>query len=106
MNANEVLKLIEAGFTKEEILNLESGVIETKPEQPEAKPEQPEAKPEQPETKPENAETVSRLDDIISKLETVTSTIQANALKNTNLPDLPPVDDYLASIIDPQHRTS
>ena len=99
MNANEVLKLIEAGFTKEEILNLESGVIETKPEQPEAKPEQPE-------TKPENAETVSRLDDIISKLETVTSTIQANALKNTNLPDLPPVDDYLASIIDPQHRTS
>ena len=110
MTVNEIMRLLDAGYTKEEIAALTSDpepkpALEEKPE-PEQKPE-PEEKPE-PEPKPEPAEdqTGARLDALEKSIASLIKTIQVSNVNNKNIPTLPTdstkiVDDAMASIIRP-----
>ena len=100
MTVNEIMRLLDAGYTKEEIAAL------TSDPEPEQKPE-PEEKPE-PEPKPEPAEdqTGTRLDALEKSIASLIKTIQVSNVNNKSIPTLPAdstkiVDDAMASIIRP-----
>ena len=130
MTVNEIMRLLDAGYTKEEIAALTSEpkpapevkpdpkpAPEVKPDPkpaPEVKPEPkpaPEVKPEPkpaPEVKPEPAEdqTGARLDALEKSIASLIKTIQVSNVNNKNIPTLPTdstkiVDDAMASIIRP-----
>ena len=109
MTINEIMKLLDAGYTKEEIAALEAPEPEVKTD-PEPAPE-PEVKtdPEPaPEVKPAPAEdqTGNRLDALEKSIASLIKTIQVSNVNNKNIPTLPSdstkiVDDAMASIIRP-----
>ena len=118
MTVDQIMKLLDAGYTKEEIAALTSNpepAPEVKPEPepaPEVKPEPepaPEVKPEpSPEVKPEPAEdqTGVRLDALEKSIASLIKTIQVSNVNNKNIQTLPTdstkiVDDAMASIIRP-----
>ncbi len=92
MTTNELLELVRAGFTKEEIAQLAKA--ETKPT--EKKEPEPEKKPEQGEKKtdPVNTTLEQKFDKLMEKLE-------ASNFMNANQPKEETVDDIIASIINP-----
>lgn len=107
MTINEIMKLLDAGYTKEEIAALEAPEPEVKTD-PEPAPE-PEVKPEPAsEVKPDPAEdqTGNRLDALEKSIASLIKTIQVSNVNNKNIPTLPSdstkiVDDAMASIIRP-----
>lgn len=110
MTVDQIMKLLDAGYTKEEIAAMTSDP-EPKPA-PEEKPEpeqkqEPEEKPE-PEPKPEPAEdqTGARLDALEKSIASLIKTIQVSNVNNKHVQTLPSdstkiVDDAMASIIRP-----
>lgn len=92
MTTNELLELVRAGFTKDEIAQLAKA--ETKPA--EKKEPEPEKKPEQKEKKtdPVNTTLEQKFDMLMKKLE-------ASNFMNANQPKEETVDDIIASIINP-----
>lgn len=108
MTVDQIMKLLDAGYTKEEIAAMTSDP-EPKPapeEKPEQKPE-PEEKPE-PEPKPEPAEdqTGARLDALEKSIASLIKTIQVSNVNDKHIQTLPNdstkiVDDAMASIIRP-----
>lgn len=92
MTTNELLELVRAGFTKEEIAQLAKA--ETK--EPEKKEPEPEKKPEQGEQKtdPVNTTLEQKFDMLMEKLN-------AGAFLGANQPKEETVDDIIASIINP-----
>ena len=118
MDIKDLMKLIDAGFTKEEIMKLSNNSIygesvqknvqeET---QTESKQEETKTESKQEETKTESKQeetktsTESRLDEIISGLKKVTETMQKTAVQNSRQPEAPSMDDFLATIIDPTYK--
>lgn len=107
MNINDLMKLLDAGYTKEEISALEAPAPEAKPEPVPA----PEAKPEAaPEAKLEAApapEAEPTLADVLKQVAKLTATIQANALAQTQIagqPKAPTAEDMIAQIIRPTRK--
>ena len=112
MTVNEIMRLLDAGYTKEEIAALTSDPEPEQKPEPEEKPEpeqkpEPEEKPE-PEPKPEPAEdqTGTRLDALEKSIASLIKTIQVSNVNNKSIPTLPAdstkiVDDAMASIIRP-----
>lgn len=110
MTVNEIMRLLDAGYTKEEISVLTSDpepVPEVKPEPEPAPEEKPEPEPA-PEVKPEPAEdqTGARLDALEKSIANLIKTIQVSNVNNKHVPTLPDdstkiVDDAMASIIRP-----
>lgn len=104
MTVNEIMRLLDAGYTKEEIAALTSDSEPT----PEVKPE-PEVKadPEPaPEPEPTADQTGARLDALEKSIASLIKTIQVSNVNNKNIQTLPTdstkiVDDALASIIRP-----
>lgn len=92
MTTNELLELVRAGFTKDEIAQLAKA--ETKPA--EKKEPEHEKKPEQgkPETDPVPTTLEQKFDKLMEKLE-------ASNFMNANQPKEETVDDIIASIINP-----
>lgn len=92
MTTNELLELVRAGFTKDEIAQLAKA--ETKPE--EKKEPEPEKKPEQGEQKTDPVSTTleQKFDMLMEKLE-------ASNFMNAKQPKEETVDDIIASIINP-----
>ena len=113
MEINDIFKLIDAGFTKEEILKLASMKVtinagDTKPAEPTPAPAEDTPAPAEPtpapaEPTPAPAED-TRLDDVIKGLQKVTETMQKTALQNTRQPEPESVDDILAKIINPTYN--
>ena len=110
MTVNEIMRLLDAGYTKEEIAALTSDpepAPEVKPE-PEPAPEvKPEPEPA-PEVKPEPAEdqTGARLDALEKSIASLIKTIQVSNVNDKHIQTLPNdttkiVDDAMASIIRP-----
>ena len=110
MTIDQIMKLLDAGYTKEEIATLTSDpepAPEVKPD-PEPAPEvKPEPEPA-PEVKPEPAEdqTGARLDALEKSIASLIKTIQVSNVNNKNIQTLPTdstkiVDDAMASIIRP-----
>ena len=109
MTVNEIMKLLDAGYTKEEITALEAPAPEASPEaEPEVKPE---AKPEvKPEAKPEAApaqDAEPTLADVLKQVAKLTATIQANALAQTQIAGQQKAltaEDMIAQIIRPTRK--
>ena len=106
MNAESILKLVDAGFTHDEILALAGTAQPTEAEPPkdEAPAVQPEPAPEpvQPAADP-NAE---RYDQLLEAMQKLTGAIQAgNILNSSNRedPQLSP-EDILAEVVNPKPK--
>ena len=84
MKIDEIMKLIDAGFTRDEII-----ALETPAEAPEEKPEEaPEEKPEEVKT-PLPEEYASALNGILDSFKAVAKEIKAANILNSNMPEVP-----------------
>ena len=101
-----VLKLIDAGYTKEEIAALTAEPAEKTPA-PEAKPAEPtpapEAKPAEPTPAPEAKPAETQYDILVKKLEEISNRIITNNINVDTMNGTPgkTVDDILANVINP-----
>ena len=89
LKLNDIIKLSESGFTKDEIQQMIQAEIE--------EGANPQETPETPETDPVN-EKINKLADSIDKLGTLL--IQSN-INNSNMPEPQSAQDILATIINP-----
>ena len=116
MNSKDLMKLVAAGFTKEEILQIASASVyapASEPEAPAPEPEAPAPEPAAPAPEPEapapepvdnSTELLNVMQGLTSQMNTLTRALQAsNILRaeqaGTGKPDK--VDDILATIINP-----
>ena len=103
MTFEQLMKLLDAGFTKAEIMAL-NGTPAPAP-QPEPEPEpapapQPEPEPQpEPAPAPQNDQAA-----ILAKLEELNQTIIRSNINNSRQPDTESVDDILATIIRPTFK--
>ena len=125
MNAQDIIKLVEAGFTHDEIIALEQGPIPVEPV-PAATPT-PEPVPEPtnepapapapapatvpdpvPDQKPNQPDPVYLITELSKQVAQLTSAVQANAIQNSSLPGglpkMPDAADTLAEIIRPTRK--
>ena len=107
MKPDDILKLINAGYTKEEIQAMEPN----EPEQPQEEPEQPQEEPEQPaEAVPENAldEVRAELKTTQEQLASLVRQMQQNNLATASVNILPQndldkrTDEAMAELIRPK----
>lgn len=99
MNAKEILALVNAGFTKEEIMQL---VTAQAPEGDIEPPEDPIPQKQPPEAEtPKEPEADKRLDSIVERLDKLSSGMETLALRNTQMPERETAEDALAKIINP-----
>lgn len=99
MNAKEVLALVNAGFTKEEIMQL----VTAQAPEGDIEPLEDLIPPKQPpeaET-PKEPEADKRLDSIVERLDKLSSGMETLALRNTQMPERETAEDALAKIINP-----
>ena len=118
MDVNTVIKLLDAGFTREEIQNMagDGAAVDTNvrsindneldaPESSEPSASQFPAAPEQPaDTSDESADSLKKIvDDLSEQLKALTKTVQMNNIINSEQPPKPvqTAADILASIINP-----
>ena len=114
MNYSEVTKLLDAGFTVDEIRGMMGSNPQNPQDNPQPAPEQPEQLPEPdtvvqpvPQPTPEQEEKFSQLSQSIEKL---IKTIQVSNLQNRSFdtPETPDinkqVDSIMAGIIRPEHE--
>lgn len=112
MKLEQVEKLINAGFTKEEIMKLEGEpktepepVNEQEPEDTAADPEEQAAEPQK--EQPDFNKFGDRLTVIENSLNALTRAIQANAVNQSSMGGLPndaSAEDALAEIIRPTFK--
>ena len=103
MTFEQLMKLLDAGFTKAEIMEL-NGTQEPAPQpEPEPEPEpapQPEQEPQpEPAPAPQNDQAA-----ILAKLEELNQTIIRSNINNSRQPETESVDDILATIIRPTFK--
>ena len=115
MTGDQVLKLLESGFTAEEIRKMQETAPEPQPDpQPEPQKEQ-EPEPErqqetapEPPKDPEPSETDKRLDALETSISKLVKTLQESNLKNSSFQSDPAdsleaqTDKIMASIIRPE----
>jgi len=96
MDAETILKLVNAGFTKEDIMGLgnvqaQAPAVETPAPTPEPAPVPVLEVPEEPVAvatpAPTPAQEQPSLSDVMHQIAKLTASIQANALANTNIPN-------------------
>lgn len=99
MKIDDVMKLIDAGFSKEEILNISNEAEQTPAGDP--TPEADPAAPEAPQPAPDAMKEV--LDGFLNSFKTVVNDIKAANIGNSSQPDQhrDSAEEVLASIIAP-----
>lgn len=104
MNTENILKLVDAGFTKEDILAL-AGTAQPKEaeppkDEPASQPE-PETEPEKP-AQPDPNET--RYNELLSAMQKLTGAIQAGNILNSSNREDPQLsaEDILAEVVNPK----
>lgn len=97
MEIEQILKLVEAGFSKDEIMQLQTAG-QTQPAQP-AQPAEP-AEPKEP-TQPA---ALSGIDAVISKLDTLADSLNKLNIVNSQQPPQEGYEDMLAKIINPNFK--
>jgi hypothetical protein len=101
MKLNTLLTLIEAGYTKEEIANLEFDQTN----EPEPEPAKNENEPT-PQPEPNQAPNADMLSVLVSKFDDLTKAIQLNNIRNSEnkqVEQIPP-EELLASIVKPTRK--
>ena len=100
MTINELMKLVDAGFTKQEILQLAGAAQEPK-EDPKPEPKE-DPKPEPaPQPEPQQAYDMAAL---LAKMDEMTKAVQASNLAASRQPAPETADDILAAIIRPPRK--
>lgn len=104
MNAESILKLVDAGFTKEDILALAGTAPPEKAEPPEDEPApqpEPEPEPEKPAQPDPNEE---RYNELLAAMQKLTGAIQASNIQNSSNREEPPLsaEDILAEVVNPK----
>ena len=105
MKASEILELVRAGYTKEEIASMDEAAA------PAGNQEDPEpvTDPEQTETKPEPEQQPSQVEQLMKafgmKIDGLTKAIQSSNIKTAegSTPSVTDVDTILAKIINPHY---
>lgn len=123
MKVDQVIRLLEAGYSKEEIQQMETGNQETTKQEPAAEPQEPETEPaaaeQDPASKPEekgpaaepapDPKTNERLDGIEKQLKQLIKSIQASNVRRDSYGSAgedidSQADKALAALIQP-HET-
>ena len=101
MTFEQLMKLLDAGFTKAEIMALNGTPAPAPQPEPEPAPApQPEPEPEpKPAPAPQNDQAA-----ILAKLEELNQTIIRSNINNSRQPETESVDDILATIIRPTFK--
>ena len=106
MNAENILKLVDAGFTKEEILALAGTAQPEEAEPPKNEPApQPEPEPA-PAPAPQPDPNQERYDQLLEAMQKLTGAIQAGNILNSSSredPQLSP-EDILAEVVNPKPK--
>lgn len=99
MNIDSILKLVEAGFSKEEITAM------TQPAQAQEEPKQdePKTEPVKEETTKEEPAQDKRYEELLSAMNRLTGAIQAGNILNSNNKEVkePSAEDILAEVLSP-----
>ena len=99
MTFDQLMKLLDAGFTKAEIMELNGTPAPVPQPEPEPAPQpEPEPQPE-PAPAPQNDQAA-----ILAKLEELNQTIIRSNINNSKQPETESVDDILAAIIRPTFK--
>ena len=106
MNIATIIKLLDAGYTKDEIMKMNSGSQDPEPEkkEPEKKePEKQEPEKQEPEKTEKNDDMLKLL---VSKFEELTSAIQDSNIKSSNnkMPEQTAPEELLANIVKPTKK--
>ena len=109
MKSEDIIKLLDAGYTKEEIKAMETEP-EVKPEQ--EQPEQQEVKPEQeqPEQEVKPDDTSVRIEQMQNQINNLIKQMQLNNLKSASVNILPEddlerkTDEAMAELIRPKYK--
>lgn len=100
MEIDQILKLVEAGFSKDEILKL---VQQTQPkDEPKTQPK--DEPKDDPKDDPKQSSDVSRIDEAIEKLNTLADSISKLNIVNSQQPPQEGYEDMLAKIINPNFK--
>ena len=103
MTTNDILELVRAGFTKEEIFTL-AGAQPAPEQKPEEKPEEKQPEQKQPEQKQPAPQQYDMLGTILDKLDKAAQQMQELAIKQSQQPPKETADDILAAIIRPPKK--
>ena len=110
MKSDEILKLLDAGFTKEEILKIDGVITDEKKADPEPeKKADPEPEPEKkadPEPEPQDTKQQDMLQFIAEQFEKMTKSIQESNIINSDNKKIEnkSAEQTLADIIAPPER--
>ena len=101
MNIETIIKLLDAGYTKDEIMNMNSVSQDPEPEKKE--PEKKEPEKQEPEKTEKNDDMLKLL---VSKFEELTSAIQDSNIKSSNnkTPEQTAPEELLANIVKPTKK--
>ena len=96
---NDVMKLIDAGFTKDEIMKMIQPEVKTEEQDMAPEPE----KASEPEKAPENNSLSAGLTDLLSEMHTTLKSIQNANIQGSRMPEesREKPEDILASLIYP-----
>lgn len=99
MNIDSILKLVEAGFSKEEI----TAMTQTAQAQEEPAQEEPKTEPVREEPVKEEPAQDKRYDELLSAMNRLTGAIQAGNILNSNNKEVkePSAEDILAEVLSP-----
>lgn len=99
MNIDSILKLVEAGFSKEEI----TAMTQTAQAQEEPAQEEPKTEPVREEPVKEEPAQDKRYEELLSAMNRLTGAIQAGNILNSNNKEVkePSAEDILAEVISP-----
>ena len=106
MNIETIIKLLDAGYTKDEIMNMTSVSQDPEPEKKEPEKKEPEKK----EPEKQEPEKTEKNDDmlklLVSKFEELTSAIQDSNIKSSNnkTPEQTAPEELLANIVKPTKK--
>lgn len=99
MNIDSILKLVEAGFSKEEI----TAMTQTAQAQEEPKQDEPKTEPVKEEPVKEEPAQDKRYEELLSAMNRLTGAIQAGNILNSNNKEVkePSAEDILAEVLSP-----
>lgn len=99
MNIDSILKLVEAGFSKEEI----TAMTQTAQAQEEPAQEEPKTEPVREEPVKEEPAHDKRYEELLSAMNRLTGAIQAGNILNSNNKEVkePSAEDILAEVLSP-----
>lgn len=112
MDLEQIIKLIDAGFSKEEIAAMAKPAGNEPKEPAESEPKEPKepagGEPKEPSKEPANPgsidATIAKLDSLSAKLDKYAESMAKLAIMNTQQPPKQDMNDFLASIINPHYN--